>query len=42
LGEPGIEERSVLRWIISTWSVRLWSGLNWVKTGSSEGKLRTR
>jgi hypothetical protein len=33
LGDPGIDERIILRWIFRMWDVGEWTGLSWLRRG---------
>ena len=33
LGDPGIDGRIILRWIITKWDVGVWTGLSWPHAG---------
>jgi hypothetical protein len=39
LEDPGIDGRIVLRWTFRKWDVRVWTGLNWLRIGTSGGHL---
>jgi len=32
LGEPGVDERIILRWIFRNWDVGVWTGSSWLRT----------
>jgi len=34
LGDPGIDWRTVLRWIFRKWDVRVWTGSIWLRIGT--------
>jgi len=34
LGDPGIDERIILRWIFRKWDVGVWTGLSWLRIGT--------
>ena len=34
LGDPGLDERIILRWIFRKWDVVAWTGSNWPRTGT--------
>jgi hypothetical protein len=40
LGDPGVDERIILRWIFRKWDVRMWIGSSWLKIGTSGRHLR--
>jgi hypothetical protein len=31
LGDPGIDEMIILRWIFRKWDVGVWTGLSWLR-----------
>jgi hypothetical protein len=35
LGDKGIDGSIILRWIFRTWEVGVWSGLSWLRIGTS-------
>jgi len=37
LGDPGVDGRIILRWIFRNWDVGVWTGSNWLSTGSGGG-----
>jgi hypothetical protein len=39
LGDPGVEERVILRWIFRKWDVGVWTGLSWLRIGTGGGHL---
>jgi len=39
LGDPGVDGRTILRWIFRKWNVGVWTGLSWLRTGTSGGHL---
>ena len=39
LGDPGIDGRIILRWILRKWDVRARTGLIWLRIGSGGGHL---
>jgi hypothetical protein len=39
LGDPGIDERIVLRWISRKWDVGAWTGSRWLRIGTGGGHL---
>jgi hypothetical protein len=39
LGDPGVDGRTILRWIFSKWNVRIWTGSSWLKTETGGGQL---
>jgi len=40
LGDPGIDGRIILRWIIRKWVVRAWTGSSWIRIGTGGGQLQ--
>jgi hypothetical protein len=39
LGEPGVDEMIILRYITRKWYVRAWNGFSWLKIGTGGGHL---
>ena len=39
LGDSGVGERIILRWIYRKWDVGLWTGSIWLRIGTGGGKL---
>jgi hypothetical protein len=39
LGDPGIDERIILRWIFRKWNVRIWTGSTWLRIRTDGGHL---
>ena len=39
LGDPGIDGRIILRWILRKWDVGLWTGSSWLRRGTVGGHL---
>ena len=39
LGDPGIDERIILRWIFRKWDVRVWTGSGCLRIGTCGGHL---
>jgi len=39
LGDPGMDERIILRWIFRKWDVGMWTGSSWLGIGTSCGHL---
>jgi hypothetical protein len=37
LGNPGVDERVILKWILRKWDVGVWSGLIWLRIGTGGG-----
>jgi hypothetical protein len=33
LGDPGIDEAIILRWIFRMWDVVIWTGSSWLRIG---------
>ena len=31
LGDPGVDERIILRWIFRKWDVGVWTGSSWLR-----------
>jgi hypothetical protein len=42
MGDPGVEERIILRWILRKWDAAVWTGLNWLRIGTGGRHLRMR
>ena len=42
LEEPGVDGRTILRWIFRKWDVGAWSGSRWLRIGTVGGHLRMR
>jgi hypothetical protein len=38
-GNPGVDERIILRWIFRKWNVGVWTGSVWFRIGTGEGHL---
>jgi len=36
-GDPGVDERIILRWIVRKWEVGVWTGLSWLRMGIVAG-----
>jgi len=36
LGDPGVDGRIIFRWIFRKWDVGVWTGSNWLRTGTGE------
>jgi hypothetical protein len=36
-GDPGVDGKIILRWIFRKWDVGVWTGLNWLRTGTGGG-----
>ena len=34
LGDPSVDGRIILRWIFRKWDVGVWTGSNWLRTGT--------
>ena len=39
LGDPGLDERIILRWIFRKWDVGVWTGWSWLRIGTGGGLL---
>jgi len=39
LGNPGVDERIILRWIFRKWDVCVWTGSSWLRIGTVGGQL---
>jgi hypothetical protein len=39
LGDPGVDERIILRWIFRKWDVEAWTGLSWLRVGTGDRHL---
>ena len=39
LGDPGIDELMILRWIFRMWDVGVWTGSSWLRIGTGGGAL---
>ena len=39
LGDPGVDERIILRCIFRKWDVGVWTGLSWLRMGTAGGHL---
>jgi len=39
LGDPGLDERIILRWIFGNWVVGLWTGSFWLSIWRGGGHL---
>jgi hypothetical protein len=39
LGDPGLDERIVLRWIFRKWDVGVWNGSSWLRIGTGVGHM---
>jgi hypothetical protein len=37
--DPSVDGRIILRWIFRKWYVGAWTGLIWLRTGTSGGNL---
>jgi len=38
-GDPGIDERIILRWIFRKWNVGVWIGSSWLRIEAGGGPL---
>jgi hypothetical protein len=34
LGDPGVDGRIIIRWILIKWDVRVWTGSSWLRIGT--------
>jgi len=39
LGDPGVDGRIMLRWIVRKWDVGVWTGSSWLRIGTGGGHL---
>jgi len=39
MGEPGVDERIILKCVFRKWDVGLWTGSSWLRIGSDDGHL---
>ena len=39
LGDPGIDEKMILRGILGKWHVVVWTGSSWLRIGTGGGRL---
>ena len=39
MGDPGVDGRTMLRWIFRGWDVGLWTGSSWLRIGMVGGRL---
>jgi len=39
LGDTGVNERIILRWICRKWDVGVWTGSSWLRMGTGGGHL---
>jgi hypothetical protein len=39
LGDTGVDERIILRWIFRKWDVGVWTGSSWLRIGTGGGHL---
>ena len=39
MGDPGLDESIILRWIFRKWDVGLWIGWSWLRIGTCGGHL---
>ena len=38
-GDPGVDGRIILRWIVRKWDVGIWNGSSWLRIGTGGGHL---
>jgi len=38
-GDPGVDGRIILRWILREWVVGVWNGSSWLRIGTGGGHL---
>jgi hypothetical protein len=38
-GDPNVGGRIILRWIIRTWDMGVWTGSSWLRIGTGGGHL---
>jgi hypothetical protein len=38
-GDPGVDERIILRWIFRKWDMSAWTGSSWLRMGTGGGHL---
>jgi len=41
-GDPGVDERIILRWIFRKWYVEVWTGSSWLRIGTGGGYFLMR
>jgi hypothetical protein len=39
LGDPDVDERIILRWMLRKWDVDVWTGSSWLRIGAGGGHL---
>jgi len=39
LGDPGVDERIILRWAFKKWDLGVWTGSSWLRIGTTGGLL---
>ena len=39
LGNPSVDGRIILKWILRKWDVRVWTGSSWLRIRTGSGKL---
>ena len=42
MGDPGVDERIILRWIFRKWDVGVWAGSSWLRIETGGWHLRMR
>jgi hypothetical protein len=40
LGDPGVDGRIIVKWILRKWDVEVWTGSSWLRIGTGGGYLR--
>jgi hypothetical protein len=38
-GDPDVDGKIILRWLFRKWDVGVWSGLGWLRIGTSGGNF---
>jgi hypothetical protein len=39
MGNPGVDERIILRWTFRKWDVGVWTGVSWLRIGTGGGQF---